>query len=95
MAGYVIVEDRITNEAAYAEFREKVGATVEAHGGRFLVRGGETEVFQGEWRPERIVVIEFDSVERAREWLHSPEFSKIWEIGARSVNASVIIAQGV
>lgn len=95
MAGYVIVSDRITDEVAFAQFRGRVGATVEAYGGRFLVRGGGIEVFAGDWQPDRIVVIEFDSVERAREWLTSPEFSEVWEIGVRSVDASVIVVQGV
>jgi len=95
MAGYVIVDDQITDEAVFAEFRERVGVTVEAFGGRFLVRGGEIEVFDGDWQPDRIVVIEFESVERAKEWLNSPEFAGIREIGIRSANASVIIVQGV
>lgn len=94
MAGYVIVEDQITDEAVFAEFRERVAPTVEAFGGRFLVRGGEIEVFDGDWQPGRIVVIEFESVERAEAWLNSPEFAEIREIGTRSANANVIIVQG-
>lgn len=95
MAGYVIVEDQITDEAVFAEFRERVAPTVEDFGGRFLVRGGEIEVFDGDWQPDRIVVIEFESVERAKEWLNSPEFAEVREIGTRSANASVIIVQGI
>ena len=95
MAGYVIVNDDITDEAVFAEFRERVGATVEAHGGRYLVRGGATEVADGDWTPDRLVVIEFDSVEQARAWLNSPEYSEIKGIRARSASASVIIAEGV
>ena len=95
MAGYVIVDDRITDEATFSRFRDRVGATVEAYDGNFLVRGGEVEVFHGDWQPDRIVVVEFGSVERAREWLNSPEFSEIWETGARSVEANVIIVQGI
>ena len=92
MAGYVIVNDDITDEAVFAEFRERVGATVEAHGGRYLVRGGATEVADGDWTPGRLVVIEFDSIEQARAWISSPEYT---EIRARSASASVIIAEGV
>ena len=95
MAGYVLVNDDITDEAAFAEFRERVGATVEAHGGKYLVRGGATEVADGDWTPGRLVVIEFDSAEQARAWLSSPEYTEIREIRARSASASVIIAEGV
>ena len=64
MAGYVIVHNEITDEPLFAEFRQRVAATIEAHGGRYLVRGGATEVIDGDWVPERIVVVEFDSVDR-------------------------------
>ena len=95
MAGYVIVHSEVTDEALFAEFRGRVGATVEAHGGRYLVRGGATEVIEGEWMPDRIVVVEFDNVERARAWLNSPEYTEIKEIRTKSANASVIIVEGV
>ena len=96
MAGYVIiVHRRITDEAVFAQFLERVWPTVDAHGGRHLVRGGEIEVFDGDLQPERVVVIEFDSVERAREWLHSPEHSELREMRNWSAIASMILVQGV
>ena len=95
MAGYVIVYHNITDQTVYAGFKERVGATVTAHGGRYLVRDGAMEVFDGDLQPDGIVVIEFDSVERARGWLNSPEFSELREIRARSAKASVIIVHGV
>jgi len=95
MAGYVIVNDAITDEAVFAEFRTRIAATVEAHGGRYLVRGGTTEVIDGEWRPDRIVILEFDDVDRARAWLNSPEYAELREIRLKSANASVVIVEGV
>ena len=95
MAGYVVVNDEITDEAVFAEFRERVAATVEAHGGRYLVRGGATEVADGDWTPGRLVILEFDDVDRARAWLNSPEYAELREIRRKSANASVIIAEGV
>ena len=95
MAGYVIVNNEIMDEALHAEFRKRAAATIEAHGGRYLVRGGAAEAIDGEWAPSHIVVIEFDSVERARGWLNSPEFSELREIRARSAESTVVIVQGV
>ena len=95
MAGYVIVNDEILDEALFSEFRGRVAATIEAHGGRYLVRGGATEVIEGEWMPDRIVVVEFDNVEQARAWLNSPQYTEIKEIRTKSANASVIIVEGV
>ncbi|MCY4114832.1 MAG: DUF1330 domain-containing protein [Chloroflexi bacterium] len=95
MAGYVIVNDEITDDAAFAEFRQKVGATVAAHGGRYLVRGGATEVIDGDWAPDRLVVIEFDSVDQAKAWLNSAEFLAIKDLRVSSASASVVVAEGV
>ena len=95
MAGYVIVNDEITDEAGFAEFRQKVGATVAAHGGRYLVRGGATEVVDGDWAPDRLVVIEFDSVDQAKAWLNSADYLAIKDLRVSSASASVIVAEGV
>ncbi len=95
MAAYVIVNDEITDETAFEEFRSRVAATIEAHGGRYLVRGGATEVMDGDWQPGRVVVVEFDSAEHARGWLTSPEYLEIKKIRMRAARASVIIVEGV
>lgn len=95
MAGYVIVNDEITDEAGFAEFRQKVGATVAAHGGKYLVRGGATEVVDGDWAPDRLVIIEFDSVDQAKAWLNSAEFLAIKDLRVNSASASVVVAEGV
>ena len=95
MAGYVLIDSEVTDEALFAEFRGRVAATIEAYGGKYLVRGGATEVIEGEWMPDRIVVVEFDNVEQARAWLNSPQYTEIKEIRTKSANASVIIVEGV
>ena len=95
MAGYVIVHDEVQDQAVFAEFLERVAATVEAHGGRYLVRGGAVEVMDGDWTPDRIVVIEFDSVDQAKAWLTSPEYTEIKEIRMKSASASLIVVEGV
>ena len=59
------------------------------------MRGGATEVMDGDWVPDRIVVVEFDSVEQARAWLTSPEYTDIKKIRMKAANASVIIVEGV
>ena len=95
MAGYVIINNEVTDEAKYAEFREQVATTIEAHGGRYLVRGGATEVMDGDWSPDRIVVVEFDSVDQARAWLTSSEYAEARKIRMKAASASVIIVEGV
>lgn len=95
MSAYVIINDQILDESVFAEFRERVGATVEAHGGRYLVRGGNVDVIEGGTSIDRVVVIEFDDADRARTWLNSPEYKELHEIRKRSANAVVIIAEGL
>ena len=95
MAGYVIVDNEITDETLYAEFRARVAATVATHGGKYLVRGGAAESIEGDWKPHRVVVVEFDNVEQAKAWLNSPEYAELREIRLKSANASVIVVEGV
>ena len=94
MAGYVIADVRVTDEALFAEFAAGVPATIEAHGGRYIIRGGNIEVFQGDWAPPRFVVVEFESAEQASGWLNSEEFSAMRELLNRSSDSDVIVMEG-
>ena len=95
MAGYVIADVEVTDEALFDEYRKLVPVTVAAYGGKYLVRGGDWEVREGEWMPTRTVVLQFDSVERAREWYDSPEYAAPKQMRIKSTNSSVIIVDGV
>ena len=95
MAGYVIIEVEVTNRAAYGQFMEQVTATVEGHGGRFVVRGGDIDVIEGDWRPSRLAVLVFESAGRAREWLESPEYNALNEIRTGSSNINMVLVEGL
>jgi uncharacterized protein (DUF1330 family) len=75
MPAYVIVEINITDPAGYEEYRRLGPPTVAPYGGKFVVRGGKVEVLEGEWEPKRLVVLEFESVDRAKQWWSSQEYS--------------------
>ena len=83
MAGYVIADVEVLDAQGYADYTRRVPATLESYGGRFLVRGGIAEAMEGDIQPHRLVVIEFSSVERARAWYSSPEYSAIVPIRQR------------
>ena len=68
----MIANSEVFDQEQYDIYRAQVLPTVEAHGGRFLVRGGPFEVLEGDWQPQRVVTIEFPSVEAARGWYFSP-----------------------
>ena len=95
MAGYIIVDVRVTDPEVYERYKAGVLATVEAYGGRFLVRGGRAERLEGDGEPNRIVVIEFESAQRAREWWSSDEYAELKRLRQSASVASVIAVEGV
>ncbi len=74
MAAYIIVDVEITDPVRYAAYIRVVPPTIAKYGGRFLVRGGKAEMLEGSWKPRRVVVVEFPTFEKAREWWESEEY---------------------
>ena len=95
MPGYLIAEIEVTDPEQYEEYKARVGATLEPYGARYLARGGETEVLEGDWKPRRLVILEFDSAERARQWWTSPEYAPVKAIRERSSHSRLVLAEGV
>ncbi len=95
MAAYVIADVEVTNPEVYEEYRPRVPATIEKYGGKYVVRGGAVETFEGSWIPKRLVVLEFPSMERAKEWYNSPEYGEIREIRFRNANSNVVFVDGI
>jgi uncharacterized protein (DUF1330 family) len=87
MAGYVIVGVEVLEPEAYREYQLQVPATVERYQGRFVVRGGTIQTLEGE-APNRLVVLEFPSVEQASAWYHSPEYQAILPIRLQNSRTS-------
>ena len=94
MAGYVIVDVDVHDTEAYGEYRKLVAPTIEKYGGRYIVRGGANEVMEGDWTPSRVVVLEFDSVARAKEWYNSEEYAPALAIRLKAATSSLIIVEG-
>jgi uncharacterized protein (DUF1330 family) len=74
VSAFVIVEIDVHDPIGYEEYKKLAGPTVEARSGKYIVRGGKTEVLEGEWQPKRIVVLEFPSTDQAKEWLDCEEY---------------------
>lgn len=92
--GYVLCDITVTDREAYEAYKELSAPAVAAHGGRFLVRGGAVEVLEGESSPNRVVVLEFDSVESARTWYASPEYSAARAVRAYAAVGSFVLVEG-
>ena len=95
MPAYVIADVEVTNPELFEEYRKLVPATIETFGGRYIVRGGESDVVEGEWIPHRTVIIEFESFEQAKAWHSSEEYAGPKQMRIDSTNSSVIIVDGL
>lgn len=95
MSAYIIVDVKFSDSVEIERYRAMVPGTLVPYGGRFIVRGGRTEVLEGAWQPNRIVVMEFDTAERARAWWDSEEYREAKELRQRIANTNMILVEGV
>ena len=93
MPAYLIADIDVTDADAYAEYRRTVGDSIATFGGRFLARGGKTETLEGSWKPKRVVIVEFASMERLRAWYDSPEYAPA--LRQRASVSSLVMTDGV
>jgi uncharacterized protein (DUF1330 family) len=94
MSAFVIVEIKINDPELYDEYKKLTPAAVAAYDGRFVIRGGKTESLEGDWNPERIVVLEFPTVERAKEWWNSELYTKAKVIRQKAAFTKMLIVEG-
>jgi len=95
VSAYIIVEIDVQDPVGYQDYKKLAGPTVEARGGKYIVRGGKTEVLEGNWQPKRIVVLEFSSMDAAREWLNCEEYREPRKMRHRTARTNMILVEGV
>jgi uncharacterized protein (DUF1330 family) len=95
MAAYVIVDLTVTDQPTMDEYRKLVPATLAKYDGRFLVRGGAHQTVEGDWKPNRVVVLEFPSMEQAKRWYDSEEYREPKAMRLRAGRANLIMVEGV
>lgn len=94
MPAYVIVETDIHNPEQYERYRAAVPASLAAHGGRFIVRGGEMAVLEGDWQPKRLVALEFEDLEAAQRWYHSSEYAEAKQLREGAAHLRMVAVEG-
>ncbi|MEO8069103.1 MAG: DUF1330 domain-containing protein [Flavobacteriales bacterium] len=95
MPAYIFVDIDITDPATYEEYKKLTPATLAAHKGRFIVRGGPVEVLEGDRKPGRIVVMEFPDMSTAKGWWASDEYAPAKAIRQRASHAWMVAMEGV
>jgi uncharacterized protein (DUF1330 family) len=90
----VVVEIAIHDPDTYKEYMLLAPPTIAKHKGKYLVRGGTTEALEGDWKPQRFVVLEFPTADAAKAWWNSPEYTKAREIRQRCATARMLLVDG-
>ena len=94
MAAYVIVEVEVHDELAYEAYKQLTPATIAAYDGKFIVRGGKTEALVGDWKPQRVVVLQFPTMEKAKAWWDSPEYAPAKAIRQKAAHTKMLMVEG-
>jgi uncharacterized protein (DUF1330 family) len=95
MPAYVIADVEVIDNDGYEEYRRRVPDTIAAYGGRYLARGGTTEVLEGSWSPARLVIVEFPDMARFEAWWSSPEYMPLRAIRERTTKSHLVVTQGL
>ena len=94
MAAYVIAEVDVQDAALFEEYRKIVPGTIAKYDGKYVVRGGTCESKEGGWDPKRVVVLEFPTMARAREWYHSADYAPALAMRLKAAKSRVIMVEG-
>ena len=95
MSAYIIVEVEVKDPIKYEDYKKLTPDSLAAYGGKFIVRGGKAELLEGDKEPERIVILEFESVQRAKAWWNSPEYSEAKKLRHATANSRMIVIEGI
>ncbi|MET3908467.1 uncharacterized protein (DUF1330 family) [Bradyrhizobium sp. S3.3.6] len=95
MSAYVISEVEVRDQAAMEVYRTLAAQTIAQYGGCYLVRGGPAEVLEGGPPPKTIIIVEFPSMARAREWYASPEYAAALKLRQTALERRLLFVEGV
>jgi uncharacterized protein (DUF1330 family) len=95
MSAYVIVETSVTDSERYEQYKAAAPAAIAAGGGRYLVRGGELAVLEGDWQPARLVVLEFEDLAAAKRWYDSQDYREARRLREGAAQLHMVAVQGL
>ena len=95
MSAYVIAHIDVKDPVRYEDYKKMSPVSIQKYGGRFIARGGKAEVLEGTWQPKRLVLLEFPSVERAREWWASEDYRPARELRQATSSGDMIVVEGL
>ncbi len=94
MVAYVISEVEPRNSDLFDRYRTLAASSIKKYGGRYLVRGGPIEPVEGGWKPHQMVIVEFPSMNRAREWYRSEDYAEALTVRDMALSRRLIFVEG-
>lgn len=95
MSAYVIAHIDVTDPVRYKDYKKMSPVSIAKFGGKFVARGGRVESLEGAWRPKRLVLIEFPSVDVAREWWASDDYAPAKALRQATSTGDLVVVEGV
>ena len=95
MTAYVIVDIEVSDPEGYKEYVKLAPEAVKLYGGKYIARGGQNETLEGEWQAKRLVILEFPSVEQAKNWLNSSEYAPARSLRHKYAKTNMVVVEGV
>lgn len=94
-SAYIIANVRVTNPTQYEDYKKFSTLAMQAHGAEVCVRGGTSEVLEGDWAPDRLVVLKFPSLQAAKAFNESPEYSKARAARQGAAVMRMVVVEGL
>lgn len=94
MSAYVIVDITVHDPVGYEEYKKLAPSAVSLYGGKYVARGGAVETLEGNWSPKRLVILEFPTAERAKQWLNSDEYRAARKLRHQTSTTQMIVVEG-
>jgi len=95
MTAYVILDITVNDPERYEDYKKLAPPAIEAYDGKYLARGGPMEILEGDWQPNRIVILEFESIEMAKNWINSPEYSEARALRHQTATSHAVVVEGL
>jgi uncharacterized protein (DUF1330 family) len=95
MPAYVLAHIDVKDPVRYEDYKKMSPISIQKYGGRFIARGGKVETLEGTWQPKRLVLLEFPSVERAKEWWASDDYAPAKELRQATSVGDMVVIEGV
>ena len=95
MSAFVIADITVNDPERYEDYKKLAPPAIAAYGGKYLARGGKSEILEGNWEPNRIIILEFESLETAKKFINSPEYSEARALRHKTAASNMIVVEAL